>query len=72
MIQLRTLALLLVAGFSSSVCAQASNLGPPAVMTAPKTQQIKTEKPTSQYKKNPVRYAWDRVGKPVGNEGYFV
>ncbi len=72
MIQLRTLALLLVAGLSGSVCAQASNLGPPAVMTAPKTQQIKTEKPAQQSQKDPVRYAWDRVGTPIGKEGYFV
>jgi hypothetical protein len=74
MIQLRTLALLLAAGLSGSAWAQetANETQKPVAETAPKLPQPELVQPIQQDQQNPLLYAWDRVGKPLGKESFFI
>jgi hypothetical protein len=74
MIQLRTLTLLLAAGLAGSAWAQPPEVeqSPPAVESAPKTPQAELAQPTRQEKQANTFYAWDRVGRPISKESFFV
>jgi len=74
MIQLRTLTLLLAAGLAGSAWAQTPEVeqSPPAVGSASKTPQLELAQPGQQEKPAKPFYAWDRVGRPIGKESFFV
>jgi hypothetical protein len=74
MIQLRTLALLLAAGLAGSAWAHAPKVeqSPPVVESAARTPQAELAQPAQQEKQAGTLYAWDRVGKPIGKESFFV
>jgi hypothetical protein len=75
MIQLRTLTLLLAAGLAGSAWAQAPEVGqsPPALDTALKTPHAELAQPGQpQEIQANTFYAWDRVGRPIGKETFFI
>jgi hypothetical protein len=74
MIQLRTLTLLLAAGLAGSAWGKAPEVkqSPPVVESAVKTPQTDLAQAAQQERQADLLYAWDRVGKPIGKESFFV
>lgn len=74
MIQLSTLTLLLATGLCGSAWAQmpSAEPSPPvveAVSRTPQTELVRPMQPTEQAR---TYYVWDRVGKPIGKESFFI
>jgi hypothetical protein len=74
MIQLRGLTLLLAVGLSTSVWAarQKTAQNPPAAQSISRTLPAEIAKPSKRQDQSLVRYAWDRVGNPIGKETFFI
>jgi hypothetical protein len=74
MIQLRTLILLLAAGLSGSAWAHMSTAEPsqPVVEPVSSTPQIELTQPNQHEEQARTYYVWDRVGKPIGKESFFI
>jgi len=74
MIQLSTLTLLLAAGLSGSAWANTPTAEPSqsvveSVFSTPQPELAQPEQPQDQGK---VYYVWDRVGRPIGKETFFI
>jgi hypothetical protein len=74
MIQLSTLTLLLAAGLSGTAWANTPAAEPsqPVVESVSSTPQTELAQPRPPAEQARTYYAWDRVGKPMGKESFFI
>ncbi len=74
MIQLSTLTVLLVAGLSGLAWANTPTAEPsqPVVESVSSTPQPELAQPEQPQDQGKTYYVWDRVGKPMGMETFFI
>ncbi len=74
MIQLSTLTLLLATGLCGSTWAQTppAEPSPPVVDAVSRTPQTELAQPKQKDEQARTYYVWDRVGKPIGKESFFI
>jgi hypothetical protein len=75
MIQLSTLTLLLAAGLTGTAWANTPTAEPsqPVVdLVVSITRQIELAPPDQHEEQARTYYVWDRVGKPIGKESFFI
>jgi hypothetical protein len=74
MIQLSALTLLLAAGLSGTARANTPTAEPsqPVVESVSSTPQPELAQPKQPQDHGKTYYVWDRVGKPIGKESFFI
>lgn len=74
MIQLSTLTLLLAAGLSGTAWASTPTAEPsqPVVELVSSTPQVELSQTWQPKDQGKLYYVWDRVGKPIGKESFFI